>query len=115
MTTGAVQKGPLMWLGLTVLVLLFGLCTVFALVVTVAQAWQENLQARWPEAAARVDQCGLVRTSSGRRGKFYIRCRVNYALGAEQHAANIYFDQCSRARSLAIPAQPDRAVQGVGE
>lgn len=90
MTTGTVQKGPLIWTGLTVLVLFLGLCTVFASIVTVAQAWQEHLQARWPEVTARVDKCSLVRTSSGRRAKFYIRCRVNYAVGAEQHAANIY-------------------------
>jgi hypothetical protein len=28
--------------------------------------------------------------SSGRRERFYIRCRVNYEVGAQQHAANIY-------------------------
>jgi hypothetical protein len=77
-------------MGLIALVLLFGLCTMFALVVTLAQAWQEHLQARWPEVTARVDECGLDRTSSGRRDKFYIRCRLSYAVGAEQHAANIY-------------------------
>jgi hypothetical protein len=85
-----VEKGPLMWVGLTVLVLFLGLCTVFASVVTVAQAWQEHLQSRWPEVTARVDKCGLVRMSSGRRERFYIRCRVNYEVGAQQHAANIY-------------------------
>jgi hypothetical protein len=90
MTTGTVQKGPLIWLGLMVLVVLLGLCTAFASVVTVAEAWQEHLQARWPEVTARVDECGLTRTSSGRRQKFYIRCRLNYAVGVEQHATNIY-------------------------
>jgi hypothetical protein len=90
MTTGTEQKGPLMWAGLMVLVLFLGLCTVFASVVTVAQAWQEHLQARWPEVAARVDECGLQRSSSGRREKFHIRCRLKYAVGAEQYATNIY-------------------------
>jgi hypothetical protein len=90
MTTGTVQKGPLMWLGLMVLVALLGLCTIFASVVTVAQAWQEHLQARWPELTARVDECGLNRTSTGRREKFYIRCSLSYAVGAEQHATKIY-------------------------
>jgi hypothetical protein len=90
MTTGTVQKGPLMWLGLAVLVVLFGLCTIFASVVTVAQAWQEHRQAQWPEVTARVDRCGLNRTSSGRRQNFYIRCRLSYAAGAEQYATNIY-------------------------
>jgi hypothetical protein len=90
MATGTVEKGPLMWVGLVVLVLFLGLCTVFASVVTVAQAWQEHLQARWPEVTARVDECGLQRTSSGRREKFHIRCRLKYAVGAEQYATNIY-------------------------
>jgi hypothetical protein len=46
MTTGTVPKGPLLWLGLMVLVILFGQCTIFASVVTVAQDWQEHRQAR---------------------------------------------------------------------
>lgn len=90
MTTGTVQKGPLMWLGLMVLVVLFGLCTIFASVVTSAQAWKEHAQARWPEVTARVDECGLNRTSSGRREKFYIRCRLSYAVGAERNVTNVY-------------------------
>jgi hypothetical protein len=90
MTTGTVQKGPLMWLGLMVLVVLLGLCTIFASVVTVPQAWQEHLQSRWPEVTARVDEIGLERTSSGRREKFYIRCRLSYAVGAEQYSTDIY-------------------------
>jgi Protein of unknown function (DUF3592) len=72
------------------LVLFLGLCTMFASVVTVAEAWQEHLRARWPEVTARVDECGLNQTSSGRRENFYIRCRLRYAVGAEEHAANIY-------------------------
>jgi hypothetical protein len=90
MTTGTAQKGPLTWQGFMVLVVFLALCTVFASIVTVAQAWQEHLQARWPEVTARVDKSGLNRTSTGRREKFYIRCRLNYAVGSEQHAANIY-------------------------
>jgi len=55
MTTEAAPKGQLMYLGLAVLVLLSGLCTIFASVVTAAQAWQEHAQARWPEVTGRVD------------------------------------------------------------
>jgi hypothetical protein len=36
------QTGKLMYLILVVLVLFSGLCTVFLLVATVAQAWQEH-------------------------------------------------------------------------
>ena len=88
MTTGTVQKGPLIWLGLMVLVVLLGLCTIFASVVTAAQAWQEHAQARWPEVTARVDRCGLTKSSTGRQR--YISCRLSYAVGAEQNATNVY-------------------------
>ena len=90
MTTRTAQKGQWMWLGLAVLVALSGLCTIFVLVVTAAQAWQEYAQARWPEVTARVDSCGMEQTSSGRREKYYIHCRLSYAVGAEQIATNIY-------------------------
>lgn len=67
------------------LVALLGLCTIFATVVTVVEAWQ-----RWPQVTARVDECGLSRTSTGRRQKFYIRCRLSYALGSERNVAKSY-------------------------
>jgi Protein of unknown function (DUF3592) len=90
-----VPTGPSTWLGLMrlglmVLVLLFGLCTIFASVVTVAQAWQEHAQARWPEVTARVDRCSLDQKSTGRREGYYIHCRLSYAAGAEQNVANVY-------------------------
>jgi Protein of unknown function (DUF3592) len=89
MTTGTAPKGQLVWGGLTVLVALSGLCTIFVLVLTAAQAWQEHAQARWPEVTARVDRCGLDQTSSGPR-RYYIHCRLSYSVGAEQNATNVY-------------------------
>jgi hypothetical protein len=79
-----------MWLGLTLLVVLSGLCTIFLSVVTAAQAWQEHARGRWPEATARVDRCGLDQTSSGRREKYYIHCRLSYEVGREQEVTSIY-------------------------
>jgi hypothetical protein len=76
MTTEAVPKGQWMYVGLAVLVVFSGLCTIFASVVTAAQAWQEHAQARWPEVTARVDTCGLNQTSSGPR-RYRIRCRLS--------------------------------------
>ena len=72
------------------MVLLSGLCTIFGSVVTAAEAWQEHAQARWPEVTARVDRCGLDQTSTGRRDRYYIHCRLSYAVGAEQNVANVY-------------------------
>jgi hypothetical protein len=89
MTTGTAPKGQWMWVGLMVLVAVSGLCTIFMLVLTAAQAWQEHAQARWPEVTARVDRCGLDQTSSGPR-RYYIHCRLTYAVGAEQDATNVF-------------------------
>jgi hypothetical protein len=90
MTTEMGPIGRLMYLGLIVLVLLSGLCTIFALVATAAQAWQEHAEARWPEVTARVDSCSLDRTSSNGSRKLYIHCLLSYAVGAEQNETNIY-------------------------
>ena len=90
MTTGTVQKAPLPWLWLMVLVAFSGLGTIFVSLVTAGQAWQEHAQAGWPEVTARVDKVGLTPTSTGRRGKLYIRCRLSYAVGFEQNAATVY-------------------------
>jgi uncharacterized protein DUF3592 len=91
MTTEAAPKGWLMCVGIVALLGLFaGLCTIFALVVTVAEAWQEHAEARWPEMTAHVDRCYLHQTSTGRRDRYYIDCRLSYAVGAEQVVTNVY-------------------------
>ena len=89
MTMEPAPKVQLMRLGLMALVALSGLCTIFALVVTAAEAWQEHAQEQWPEVTAHVDRCGLDQTSSGRREKFYIHCRLSYPVGAERDVANV--------------------------
>jgi Protein of unknown function (DUF3592) len=67
-----------------------GLCSVFALVVTVAQAWQEHTQAQWPRTTAHVARCYLHQTSTRGRNRYYIDCRLSYAVGAEQIEAHVY-------------------------
>lgn len=89
--TEGVRKSLLGWCGIAALLGLFaGLCTVFALVVTLAEGWQEHARAQWPEVMARVDRCRLHETSTGRREKYYIHCPLSYAVGAEQIVVNIY-------------------------
>jgi hypothetical protein len=61
-TVGELQNVP-KWRGLVLLLASFlglfaGLCTVFALAVTAAQAWQEHAHTQWPEATAQVQRCG---------------------------------------------------------
>jgi hypothetical protein len=70
------------------LVLFSGLCTVFALVVTAAQAWQEQAEKRWPEVTAHVDTCGLE-PSSG-KDMYHIRCRLSYVVGGAQNLGTVY-------------------------
>jgi len=67
-----------------------GLCTIFVLIVTVAEGWQEHAQAQWPTTMARVEKCGLRRTSSGRRNGYYIDCRLSYEVGGAEFVARLY-------------------------
>jgi hypothetical protein len=87
------EKSPIaqmMWLGLAMLVFFSGLCTIFAAVVTAGQAWQEHARANWPGVTARVERCGLDRTSTGRRRSFYIDCRLSYSVAGAENIANVY-------------------------
>jgi hypothetical protein len=78
------------WSILAVFTAFAGLCIIFVSIVTAAQAWQEHYQAHWPTITAHVDTCALQQTSTGRRNRYYIRCRFAYVIGAEEHAANVY-------------------------
>lgn len=52
----------LTWRGFVGLLGLFaGLCTTLVLIVTAAEGWQEHVHARWSLAAARVENCYLMR------------------------------------------------------
>ena len=91
MTTGAAPKSQLTWRGFVGLMGFFaGLCTIFALVVTVAEAWQEHNQAQWPVATSRIQGCDLDPVSTGSRDKYYIRCRLSYVVGGEEVVAKVY-------------------------
>ena len=91
MTTGSAPKTQLMWRGIVGLLGLFaGLCTIFALVVTVAEGWQEHIQAQWPEATSHVEKCYLHQSSSRRQDRYYIDCRLSYVVGAEEFVAKVY-------------------------
>jgi hypothetical protein len=85
---GAPKAQPI-WAGVALLVLFTGACTIFALVVTASQAWQEHAQARWPEEMGRIEKCGLERTGFNRRQLYHIRCRLSFSAGFEQNVATI--------------------------
>jgi Protein of unknown function (DUF3592) len=81
----------LTWRGFVGFLALFaGLCTVFALIVTVAEGWQEHAQAQWPETTARVENCYLHETSADRREHYYIDCRLSYVVGDHEFVAKVF-------------------------
>lgn len=94
MTTETATNPIVEWLrrirpGLTLLAVFFGLCTIFAGVVTAANAIQERTEAGWPKATATVDSIDMVKTSSGAR-QYYIRCRLKFIADTQQIVTKIY-------------------------
>jgi hypothetical protein len=78
-----------------------GLCAIFALVVTLAEAWREHAQAGWPQATARLQRCSVDQhqgfRSSSPRYTAYIECRISYVAGAEEIVTKV------RSRSVPAP------------
>jgi hypothetical protein len=66
-----------------------GLCSIFALVVTAAEGWQEHAQAQWPEATARVQGCG-VDLYTHRSEAYWIDCRISYLVGGEEIVTEVH-------------------------
>jgi hypothetical protein len=89
MTTEGVRMRPLLWLGVVVLALFTGLCSIFALVVTAAEGWQEHAQVQWPEATARVQRCG-VDIYTHKPEAYWIDCLISYSAGAEEVVAKVH-------------------------
>ncbi|HEX3822548.1 MAG TPA: DUF3592 domain-containing protein [Candidatus Sulfotelmatobacter sp.] len=66
-----------------------GLCTIFALVVTGAEGWQEHTQALWPEATAHVQRCGLD-IYTYRHKSYWIDCSVSYVVRGDEIVSHIH-------------------------
>jgi Protein of unknown function (DUF3592) len=108
MTTESATKGRILWRGVAALLGIFaGLCTIFALVVTAAEAWQEHAEAQWPEATARIDRCYLHQTSTRRRNQYYIDCRLSYVVGTDEIAAHVY---SGNVPSREVPQYPPNQI-----
>jgi hypothetical protein len=87
--TDSSSKSRLTWQGVVGFFAVFaGLCTVFGVIITAGEAWQEHAQAAWPVATAQVEECGVGPTSSG--NSYYITCRLSYAVGAEKLETNVH-------------------------
>jgi len=103
MPTETSPKAQLMWSGLILLVVLSGLCTLFAAVVTAIQAAQEHAQESWPQVTARIDQCRMEQSSTRRRQMFNIHCRLSYAVDAEQNSAVLHSTSVPSAQVWQYP------------
>jgi uncharacterized protein DUF3592 len=107
MRTKAVRKIQLIWLTVAGLGLFAGLCSIFVLVVTVAQGWQEQAYTEWPQATALVQRCG-VDIYTHKPEAYWIDCRVSYLVGAEQIVTKVH-SRSTTAPRRDISQQP--AVQ----
>jgi len=93
-TTADGAQNPPRGRGLVLLLLVFfgltaGLCTVFALVVTVANAWVEHAQAQWPSVTAHVQKCGLD-IYIHKRETYWIDCSISYVVRGEEIASHVH-------------------------
>lgn len=92
-----------------------GLCTLIALLVTAAQAWQEYTQARWPEASATVQRCGLD-IYTYRSGAYWINCNIRYEVHGEEILSRVHSLTIRSPRRLIVqypPGQFDRMQEWV--
>jgi Protein of unknown function (DUF3592) len=74
----------LLLLGLTA-----GLCTIFASVVTAAEAWVESAQAKWPEATASIEKCGLELYTHMPEA-YWIDCSITYPVRGEEISSQVH-------------------------
>ena len=113
MTAGDATKPQIASRGIAALLgVLAALCTIFVLAVTAAEAWQERVEAQWPETTARVDRCYLHQTSTGRRNRYYIDCHLSYRVGSEQIAAHVY---SANVPSREVPQYPPNQIAPLEE
>jgi len=70
------------------------LCTIFALVVTVAEGWREHAQSSWPAASASIQHCALdtyFRVRGGISSKrSRITCDIQYTVNGEDVHARLH-------------------------
>lgn len=117
MTTAITSKNPPGWRGWvtllgSVLGLFAGLCTVFALVVTVAQAWQEHAQAQWPTTTAHVQRCGLD-IYTHKPESYWIDCSLTYTVRGEEIVSHVHSRSTPAPRRVIsqYPAQQFEQLQ----
>ena len=80
------------------------LCTIFALGVTVAEAWREHTQSSWPAVSASIQCCALdtyVRVRGGVRStRSRITCDIQYAANGEDVQARLHSASSSSEKDI---------------
>jgi len=73
-----------------------GLCALFALIVSVTDAWREHVQQTWPEVIATIQPCSVDpyiplrgNRSQSRAPVWSIQCRIAYRTGGNEIDARI--------------------------
>ena len=99
------QRGEITAQGLVGLLGLFaGLCSVFAAVVTIADAWREHTEAGWPETIGKIQKCSVDPyypfRRQGPRIVWHITCRISYEVDAEEISATIRSRSASPGRDV---------------
>lgn len=107
-TMGDLQNLP-KWRKLVLLLasflgLLAGVCTIFALIVTMVQDWQEHVHAQWPEATAHVQRCGLE-IYTHKHESYRIDCTVSYDAQGEAMVAHLYSRSTPAPRRVIVQQQ----------
>ena len=69
---------------LSVLGLLFVLCTLAMIVKTAIDAYQENKRANWPRAVATITQQTVRKIPAGSHGEWYIESTLRYNVDGEE-------------------------------
>ena len=94
MTTVDVSQNLPRWRRITRLLagffgLFAGLGTIFALIVTVAEGWQEHIQTQWPEVMAQVQRCSLD-VYPFNSSYYWIDCSIRYELQGEPIVSQVH-------------------------
>jgi hypothetical protein len=76
-----------------------GLSTIFVLVMTAAQAWQEHNQAQWPATMAQVQSCSLD-IYTYQSDAYWINCSVSYQVNSEKITSRVHSLTISSPRGV---------------
>ena len=104
-SSGASQRASISLQALFGFLSLFALlCTIFALVVTAAEAWQEHAQLSWPSATATIQRCAMdryVRSPNGNSTtRSRIACDIQYAVNGEDVQARLHSASSSSDKDI---------------